>query len=193
MENINGFWYPQSKYLHHEPRWRMLAETLDEVWPHVKSWNVALDCGAYAGYWAYQMAQRFQYVYAFEPIKENRRCLERNVPDNVTVLPAAVSDERKLVMMKLKGAHYGEVDEKGDIRVAAWSIDSMGLMDVGFIKLDVEGQEPEALDGARETLEKCKPVVCIETKFRRDEIAPRLKEAGYHLVYHNNPDEIWIC
>ena len=44
------------------------------------------------------------------------------------------------------------------------SIDSLALTDVDLIKLDVEGHEMPALQGARETIMRHRPIVVIEEK-----------------------------
>jgi hypothetical protein len=44
------------------------------------------------------------------------------------------------------------------------TIDSTGVQDVDFIKLDVEGHEYEVVLGAQKTINEFKPVVLIEEK-----------------------------
>ena len=44
------------------------------------------------------------------------------------------------------------------------TLDSFGLQNVDYIKLDVEGFELFVLEGARETLLRCRPVVTVEQK-----------------------------
>jgi hypothetical protein len=43
-------------------------------------------------------------------------------------------------------------------------LDDYRLNDVDFIKVDVEGYERLVLEGARETLVRCKPMVIVEQK-----------------------------
>jgi hypothetical protein len=42
------------------------------------------------------------------------------------------------------------------------SIDSLNLPRLDFLKIDVEGMELEVLNGARETVDKCRPLMWIE-------------------------------
>ena len=64
------------------------------------------------------------------------------------------------------------------------TLDSYGLEDVAFIKIDVEGHEEAVLAGAGETLSRSKPVLLIEIEERHnpgglDRIANRLSELDY--------------
>jgi FkbM family methyltransferase len=46
------------------------------------------------------------------------------------------------------------------------TLDSLGLRDVEHIKVDAEGFEQEVLEGARETLRRCRPVLSLELEER---------------------------
>jgi FkbM family methyltransferase len=46
------------------------------------------------------------------------------------------------------------------------TLDSLGLTDVEHIKVDAEGFEQEVLEGARETLRRCRPVLSLELEER---------------------------
>lgn len=54
--------------------------------------------------------------------------------------------------------------ERHDVPVI--TLDSLGLDDVTHIKLDAEGYEQEVLEGARETLTRCRPVLSLELEER---------------------------
>lgn len=64
-------------------------------------------------------------------------------------------------------------------------IDGLGLERLDLMKLDLEGMEAEALDGARETIERCKPILFIEViKSDKDAIGAALRSAGYVVMPH---------
>jgi hypothetical protein len=78
------------------------------------------------------------------------------------------------------------------------TIDSLGLPSLGFLKLDVEGSEPFALMGARETLKRCRPIVLFEDKYhwiryglRPDAVEAVLRQAGYRSLARAGGDAIW--
>lgn len=62
-------------------------------------------------------------------------------------------------------------------------IDGLGLERLDLMKLDLEGMEAEALDGARETIARCKPILFIETiKSDKDAITAALRSEGYVVL-----------
>lgn len=62
------------------------------------------------------------------------------------------------------------------------AIDSLDLPRCDFIKLDVEGMEVEALDGAARTLARCRPSILAETiKSDQTALGERLARHGYRL------------
>jgi FkbM family methyltransferase len=50
----------------------------------------------------------------------------------------------------------------GKTTVKKLTIDGLNLPRLDFLKLDIEGMEPKALRGARETIKRCKPVIQVE-------------------------------
>jgi hypothetical protein len=58
------------------------------------------------------------------------------------------------------GAHRINFDTPGDVEVI--TLDSLDLPALDLLDLDIEGAEPYALEGAKETIAKYKPVIVIE-------------------------------
>ena len=56
--------------------------------------------------------------------------------------------------------------------VTTRTLDSFGLTDVSFIKIDVEGHEEAVLAGGRETIAGNRPVVLVEAEDRHNPGAP---------------------
>lgn len=144
----------------------------------VPAGRTAVDVGANKGVYARVLAGLASDVHAFEPNPRVFRWLERALPDNVTAHQAALSDRDGEVDLYLprRGRRYsgsgGSLNSRkaeakhGTVRVSARTLDSCGLGDVGFIKIDVEGAEARVLAGARSTIERCRPVLQIELEER---------------------------
>ena len=140
-----------------------------------KSRRVAVDVGAHVGFFSWQMAQDFGQVEAFEPMPEHRACWEMNIDDQfidcTTLHPVALGTENDgtvTVSTRTPGSSgdTGVMPDgtEGGIVVPLRTLDSYELEDVDFIKIDCEGYELFVLQGARETLLRCKPCVMVEQK-----------------------------
>lgn len=176
---------------------------------HVKNWSVACDLGAHVGTWTKVMAGRFASVVAFEPSQDTFECLQYNVLQagltNVQCLQMAVGAAPGFVTMALDApnqarANTGARFTRPGGAIPVTTIDSLGLTDVGFIKLDIEGSEPAALEGAAKTIATCRPVVLYENKalwtrnhgLPKDAVERILRSHHYILAERVSSDEIWI-
>lgn len=147
---------------------------LDRAMAHLKQFRCAVDGGAHVGTWTIPLSRMFSRVEAFEPADDTFEALLVNLADaeigNVTTHRMALGDapgtarlalEPKQAARRNLGARYVTGGKGTDIV----TLDRFNLQAVDFIKLDVEGYEPMALQGAKETLIRCKPVVLFEDKW----------------------------
>lgn len=156
----------------------------------------AIDAGANVGAYARAMAGAFGHVHAFEPAPDTFACLARNVADwglgsRITAYPNALSARAEGVSMGSGGLFRRSISREvaGPGDIPALPIDSLGLQDVLFLKLDVEGYELKVLTGAETTLKRCAPYVMMELKARKlargtADLAPQefLFAHGYRVV-----------
>jgi FkbM family methyltransferase len=129
--------------------------------------RVAIDVGAHVGFWSYYLAMRFETVHAFEPSELFASCFTRNVrAKNVILHRIAVGENTGTVEMEMTpentGATHVRHGSPGSIPMRR--LDDFGLENVDFMKVDVEGYERMVIEGARETLLRCKPLVIVEQK-----------------------------
>lgn len=127
--------------------------------------RVAVDVGAHVGLMSFWMAHDFAAVHAFEPVAAHRECFVENVQaSNVTLHPVALGDECKGVSIYTAPTSSGDSypDGAGDIPMVL--LDSFELQGVDFLKADAEGFELFIMRGARDTIERCKPVIMCEQK-----------------------------
>ena len=135
---------------------------------HVKNKRTALDIGANVGLWSRDLVKHFEQVIAFEPVLMFRECLQRNVTaSNLTVQSVALGDtEGQVNMIITEGntghTHVDPASKGGDTTII--KLDSLDLQNVDYIKIDCEGFEYRVLQGAKQTIKRCRPVVVIEQK-----------------------------
>lgn len=107
------------------------------------------------------------------------------------MIPCALTDTPGYKTFRIKGANFAHLGE-GDHSVFCTTIDSFEYHRLGLIKLDVEGQEVNALNGALQTLGRHHPVIMIEVKYDGDLVRGWLENHDYEFKEGNDLDEIWV-
>ena len=138
--------------------------------PLIENKKKCIQAGGNIGIWPKKFSEVFDYVYTFEPDKENYEALCKNLENisNIEKFNKGLSMKSgKASVIKHNpeniGAHYlSQPSDNGDIELI--SIDSLNLNDVGLIQLDIEGGEHDAILGAMQTIKRCSPVLCLEIK-----------------------------
>jgi len=145
----------------------------------VKNWDVCIQAGGNQGMYAKLLSFMFKKVYTFEPECYNFHTLNANCQrENIFKYQAALGDHNGLCKMRL-----GSKQNTGTHKVEAgfdalmMKIDSFEFPVVDLILLDIEGYEINAIRGALETIERCKPVISCERS--SDEIYNLIKPFGY--------------
>ena len=136
--------------------------------------KTVLDVGANIGNHTLAFSKIAKKVVAFEPQDTVHELCVLNArhADNIEVLKLGASDKAATVHAAVRRDAYGStrITETPDANEIATSFEVVPLDtvmgersdEVGLIKIDVEGHEPEALRGAQATIERHQPVVIIE-------------------------------
>ncbi len=139
---------------------------------HVKT---ALDGGAYNGDTAEEMLNimpAIEKIYACEPNKRNIRKLEARLSEDKRVIPvnAILWNEDTALLFSQDGSRASRMGFKKTEETKALRIDSITEGTCGYIKLDVEGAEKEALLGAEKTILESHPKMNISLYHRTEDI-----------------------
>ena len=197
MANESSFWvlygqHTKPTYLEDAGNGQQLQR--DSALKHVKQWRVCLDIGSNIGQWTRPLAKRFQSVVCFEPNPNFRECFKKNIQEeNVLLWPYGLSNKEHKAKQDFNSTVLRQEDGDIDCR----TLDSFGLTNVDFVKIDVDGFEIPLLNGARETLSKNNPVINIEMKeSKRSNIVARsrqiLENYGYKFHSRTKSDEVWL-
>jgi FkbM family methyltransferase len=171
----------------------------------VRSGDIVLDCGANVGVFAREALNAgAAKVVAIEPAPENVEVLRRNFKDEVAagrviVYPKGVWDKDDVLTLKIdpenSAADTFVIDRKeatGGVQVPLTTIDKLtaelGLARVDYIKMDIEGAEPNALRGGRNTIAKWKPRLSLSAYH-----APDHPQVIPQIVRETRPDYIMEC
>lgn len=193
-----------------ELKWnRKGAQALDQVVPLCSQRRVAVQAGGCLGVFAKYLAARFDAVYVFEPSAQFVD-MTANAPEpNVVRLQAALGSAPGLVdpVNSLEGysskktqLHSGMTQVRASRGIVPTiRLDDLALPVVDLLYLDVEGYELFALQGARDTLRRCRPVVGVEINgaseyygVASEDVRTHLRVAGYSMRLRVNSDEIYV-
>jgi FkbM family methyltransferase len=129
-----------------------------------------LDLGAFIGDSSAIFSRKYEFkkVYAFEPENNNFQILKQNIQKynltNVEPVNLGVADKSGLGVISDKSDASSLDNSEGKTQIAITSIDefvSSRNLNVGVIKMDIEGSEYKAVSGAIETIKKQKPILLL--------------------------------
>ena len=144
--------------------------------------NRAIDIGANVGVWSYWLSKYAKQVESFEPNPKIFNALKNIKIKNVNSYNIALSNKSGSVDLLIpkgskgfsnQGASLSSIKVQGEhksISIEAKCLDEYNFLDVDFIKIDVEGHEHEVIEGAQETIKKCKPTMVIEMEEKHNQI-----------------------
>jgi len=172
-----------------------------------------VDIGAHDGLLTIPLARLpGSRVLAFEPLPSAHARLEAalraafgGAPDHVACHHLALGDHQGNITLAMPGvaqeqwastakdyaAHLSARVTVERFTVPVRRLDDFALADVTAIKLDAEGAEYEILRGARETLQRCRPVLTLELEERHREgsthaVPAYLDALGYDVLFELN-------
>ena len=174
---------------------------LKPSWIALNQVDVVYDVGGHVGYYSILssvLAGPTGKVFVFEPRPLNVSFLKRHIRingvENVTLIEAAVSDKSGNASFEDEtGSGTGHLSAHGNLKVETIVLDEFANGDLhpcpDFLKIDIEGGEIDALNGARKTIESSRPVMLIAThgKTELDFVLEYLQQYDYvHKVL--NPE-----
>ena len=141
-----------------------ILKFIKENRPNLKN---CVDVGSHIGFWSKDFTELFNHTYAFDPIPQVRECYVKNITNtNYTLYPYALGREesKKMFLYNPKETGNTHASDRGNLDVTIRTLDSFDLNYIDYIKIDAEGYEIEALIGAKNLIEKCKPFIQVEAK-----------------------------
>jgi FkbM family methyltransferase len=135
----------------------------------------AIDIGANRGYYSYALSKIADQVEAFEPHPELARFLRRKLGRRIHVHEIALSNRDGAATLHIPqvkdgiDVHYNSSIKKVyafekyvEVEVRVTTLDSFGYDNVGFIKIDIEGSDMDAIEGGRQTIARNRPNMVVE-------------------------------
>lgn len=142
-----------------------------------------VDAGANIGFYTFLLGKKVGpegQVHSFEPVPDNFAALNRHYalngkPANIRLNSVALWNKAEILQFGLARQHENNSGSfhagKSDDAIKSVACQAIplaqyfkeqGLTRLDGIKMDIEGAELFALEGARDLLEKFRPVICLE-------------------------------
>jgi len=172
----------------------------------IKEGDIVVDGGAFNGVfsvYAGKIVGEKGKVYAFEPNPRNMENLDRNLRlnnlNNVVIVKEGLWNKKTTLSISNEESLSSVFSKSNDrIEIEVTSLDYFAqknnIKGIDFIKMDIEGAEIQALEGAEEVLEKLNPFIAVASyhvvngKKTYKEVEDRLRAAGYKAwtasIYH---------
>ena len=165
---------------------RQVRETYQFCKPHIKSFRTALDIGCDVFHFASQLEKDFEHIHCWD-FRDKSSQMARVIknPSKINHHVTALGEDSGVRYTKpgvgrIKSDRYGG---SNTLKVDVNTLDSYGLFsDVDFIKMDVEGYEPNIIRGAIRTIESNWPVILCEINRGDFTAQTLLEDMGYGLI-----------
>lgn len=135
---------------------------------------------------------QFNKVYFWEPDPESMEIAQKNLSrfSNIEFIPMGASDKKDICNFKRAGGE-SRISEDGNTSISVCTIDEIIKDNVTFIKMDIEGSEVSAINGAQKTILKYHPKLAICVYHKGDDFIsiPRAvlkirKDYSIHLRHY---------
>src|SRR6266852_3981194 len=181
--------------------WRRFRKTIEPEASFLleQGWErgIAIDVGANEGLYSCALAKLLDRVEAFEPNEEtsadlqdydcpkinlHRVALSRSEGERILHVPILAQGVAGLGWGSLEPETLPPSESVTTQIVQTRTLDSYHFKNVVFIKIDVEGHELQVLEGAEETIARCRPIILLEIKTTaRSAVSACLKDRQFDL------------
>jgi len=167
--------------------------------------GTVIQAGGNCGVYPLLYTEFFKTVVTFEPDPLSFFCLSYNCQvSGIVKLNAALSDRAENIVMNEVAPGNRGMNKASTISqessashadvIPAMTIDSLEYIDLRLMQLDLEGNEIKAIDGAKNTIEKHKPVIILECGNPTDEenieqhdlVVAKMSTIGYTKIKQLN-------
>ncbi|MCH5320948.1 MAG: FkbM family methyltransferase [Eubacterium sp.] len=179
----------------------------DEIYRDIlklKGDETIVDLGAYDGDTIREFCEftngKYSHIYALEPDAKNYKKLVKNTADmvNITTYNMGAWDKKDTLIFDKKAGRNSKLSSNG-IPVEVTDIDSLINDKITMIKMDIEGAELHALDGARGIIQRDTPKLYVCAYHRNEDLFSlpikilQLNE-NYKLYFkHSQYIPAWEC
>lgn len=169
--------------------------------------KIFLDIGAHTGTYTISLADVFHHTHAFEPQKMTYYALCGSIAlsnlNNVTCHQYGLGSSEQIGNQTLNivsddgggsSLHINNHKILKTEQIEIKTLDSLCIDNIGFIKMDIEENELQCLQGAVDTLKKSNyPKILFEMNIKNFELISFLKNLGYNLISINGYPNMYLA
>jgi len=136
--------------------------------------EVFLDIGGYNGYTSEEFIKRcpnYKAVYVFEPENKNLKNLRIRLKnyENIFIFDMGLSNKKKTLRFDISGS-ASKISDGGAIEIKVDRLDDILQDSFTFLKMDIEGAEELAIEGAKESIRKNHPKLAISVYHKANDL-----------------------
>lgn len=144
-----------------------------EPFVSLSSGDVFVDVGGFDGETTREFIRHcpdYSRIHIFEPEPQQMLAIKEKLKNvrGMHFHQCGASNKKETLRFTSTGS-WSHLDQNGDVEINVDTIDELVDMPVTFIKMDVEGHEYAALEGAREVIRACHPTLAICAYHRVDD------------------------
>ncbi len=130
--------------------------------------DIVVDCGAAEGLFTFLVSPRCKRVYAIEPLSLFNEALRYTFKDfkNVELIPVGLSSVESMAYMSQEGISSSITMENTANKVQLTTLDKLFFekeIPVNYIKIDLEGNDYDALIGGKNLIKQNMPKIAVTT------------------------------
>lgn len=157
-----------------------------------------IDLGAYDGDTVREFLShtdgKYEHIIAVEPDEKNFKKLNKNTAgmENITLLNIGAWSKKDNLIFAKKAGRNSKLTSEG-VLIPVDSVDNICAdKDITMIKMDIEGSELQALEGAKETIKRCSPKLYICAYHRNEDMFALPKKVldidpDYKIYFRHSP------
>ena len=140
---------------------------------NLKNDEVFIDVGGYDGFTSEEFINRcpnYKSVHIFEPEEKNIKLAKERLRKfkNINFYDIGLSNKKEVLKFNTSGSS-SKISENGDIEIKVDRLDDVLKEKPTFIKMDIEGAESFAIEGAKETILKYHPKLALSVYHKKDD------------------------
>lgn len=153
----------------------LTEEQYFEKFFELKTGEVFIDAGGYDGQTSIEFIKRcsdYKSIHFFEPDSKNLELAKKNLSDykNIHYYMMGLAEIKKTLRFSAGGGSASKLSDGGDVKIEVDTIDNRIKEKITFVKMDIEGAEEMALQGARRRIAENHPKLAISCYHKVDDL-----------------------